>query len=130
LKNDLVTRNVPCNGCTLCCESDAIRLLPEDDDAHYKTESHPRIPGALMLAHKAGGECFYLCDGGCSIHGQAPSLCRSADCRSVAIRLDLEYAMELHEAGKLDIRVWDRGRQLLEGMAFKIRGDVEERAER
>jgi len=108
---------VPCNGCTLCCQKDALRLEPEDRASDYQTEPHPYIPGALMLAHKPTGECVYLGEQGCTIHDRAPSLCRSADCRSVAARLDLETALKLHTLGRLDFRVWDQGRKLLASMA-------------
>ncbi len=108
------TRFVPCNGCTLCCQGDAVRLEPEDIAAGYQTEPHPYISGALMIAHKPNGECVYLNEHGCSIHDHAPVLCRSADCRSVALRFDFENAMRLHRLGRLDFRVWDQGRKLLE----------------
>lgn len=111
------TRFVPCNGCTLCCQGDAVRLEPEDLDAGYQSEPHPYIPGALMIAHKANGECVYLDGQGCRIHDHVPSLCRIADCRSVALKFDFENAMRLHRLGRLDIRVWDQGRKLLETMA-------------
>jgi len=112
------TRIVPCNGCTLCCQGDAVRLEEEDMAAGYHTELHPYIPGALMIAHKPNGECVYLDERGCSIHDNAPSLCRSADCRSVAARFTFENAMQLHRLGRLDIRVWDQGRKLLETMTL------------
>jgi len=70
-----------------------------------------------MLAHKANGDCIYLDELGCSIHGRAPSLCRIADCRSIAARLDFESAKRLHLLGRLDLRVWDKGQKLLERMA-------------
>lgn len=105
---------VPCNGCTLCCQKDAVRLLPEDDAATYRTEAHPYLPGELMLAHGPGGNCIYLGPDGCSIHDCAPSLCRSADCRELARSMLFERAMALHKAGRLDLRIWDRGRRLLE----------------
>jgi hypothetical protein len=110
------TRVVPCNGCTLCCQGDAVRLEHEDMDRGYQTEPHPYIAGALMIAHKANGECVYLDDKGCGIHDHAPSLCRTADCRSIATRFSFEHAMQLHRLGRLDIRVWDQGRKLLEAM--------------
>jgi len=109
-------RIVPCNGCRLCCQGDAVRLEPEDMAEGYQTEPHPYIPNALMIAHKANGECVYLDERGCSIHDHAPSLCRSADCRSVAARFTFEGAMQLHRLGRLDIRVWDQGQKLLETM--------------
>ena len=105
---------VPCNGCTLCCQGDAVRLEPEDLAGGYQTEPHPYIPGALMIAHKPNGECVYLKDGGCSIHHRAPSLCRAADCRGIAARFDFETARTLHALGRIDFRVWDQGRKLLE----------------
>jgi len=114
-------KEVPCNGCTLCCQGDAIRLMPEDDAAAYITEAHPYIPGELMLAHKPNGECVYVDDSGCSIHDRAPSLCRSADCRSLALKLDFDEARRLHLGGKLDLRVWDQGQKLLQAMRDEAR---------
>jgi Fe-S-cluster containining protein len=55
---------VPCNGCTLCCKGDAIRLTEEDNPDNYITETHPYISGALMLAHKPDGDCIYLNESG------------------------------------------------------------------
>jgi Fe-S-cluster containining protein len=115
----LAIKEVPCKGCTLCCQGDAIRLEPEDRAIDYKTEPHLYIPGALMLAHKANGECIYLDERGCSIHDRAPSLCRTADCRNLAARIDFETARKLHLIGKLDIRVWDQGHRLLEAMSTR-----------
>jgi hypothetical protein len=110
---------VPCNGCTLCCQRDAIRLEAEDRPEDYQTEPHPYLPGALMLAHKPNGECVYLDAQGCSIHGRAPSLCRVADCRAVALQVDFETARQLHLQGRLDFRVWDRGHELIEALSMK-----------
>jgi hypothetical protein len=53
---------------------------------------------------------------GCSIHDHAPSMCRFADCRSLALRFDYNTAMRLHALNRLDIRVWDQGHRLLEKM--------------
>jgi Fe-S-cluster containining protein len=41
---------VPCNGCTLCCQGDAIRLTEEDNPDDYETEPHPYIAGEKMIA--------------------------------------------------------------------------------
>ena len=49
---------VPCGGCTRCCHSDAVRLLPSDDPSRYKTAPHPYIPEARMLAHAPNGDCI------------------------------------------------------------------------
>jgi Fe-S-cluster containining protein len=107
---------VPCDGCTLCCQGDAIRLLKEDNPDEYLTEPHSFIRGALMLAHKPNGDCIYLEENECSIHNRAPSLCRTADCRAIAYKYDFETALKLHEAGSIDLRVWDRGNELIKKM--------------
>ncbi len=117
----LAIRQVPCNGCTLCCQGDAVRLEADDNAIDYKTEPHPYIPGAFMIAHKSNGECIYLYERGCSIHDHAPSLCRTADCRALAARMDFETARQLHLKGRLDLRVWDQGKKLLEVMAVESR---------
>lgn len=112
-------KQVPCNGCTLCCQGDAVKLEREDVSRGYAMEPHPFISGALMLAHKPNGECIYLEKDGCNIHDHVPSLCRIADCRSIALRYNFETAMQLHAMHKLDIRVWDRGRQLIEQISLQ-----------
>jgi hypothetical protein len=115
--------DVPCNGCTLCCLGDAVRLEKDDTAIHYETEPHPFIPGAFMLAHKSNGECIYRDRNGCRIHEYAPSLCRLADCRSLALRIDYETARRLHFMNRLDIRVWDQGHKLLEKMVVQNSND-------
>jgi len=123
LASKLKTIFVPCNGCTLCCQGDAIRLTEEDNPADYITEPHSYIAGALMLAHKPNGDCIYLDEKGCSIHDRAPSLCRSADCRSIALKYDFETAMQLHNMKRIDIRVWDKGNDLLDDLRKKRKFD-------
>jgi hypothetical protein len=115
----LKTVFVPCNGCTLCCKGDAIRLTEEDNLSNFLTEPHPFIQGALMLAHKPNGDCIYLNESGCGIHDSAPSLCRSTDCRSIALKYDFDTAMQLHKMKRIDIRVWDRGNELITDMKKK-----------
>ncbi len=34
-----------------------------------------------MLAHKPNGDCWYLGDGACTIHDEAPLACKRFDCR-------------------------------------------------
>lgn len=112
-------RKVPCNGCTICCRGDAVRLEEADRAEEYQTEPHSYIPGARMLAHKPNGECIYLNERGCSIHGRAPSLCRAADCRAVALKINFDTATRLHAEGRLDFRVWNKGQELLGDMRIK-----------
>jgi hypothetical protein len=112
-------RDVPCNGCTLCCQGDAVRLEKEDLDKGYRTEPHPYLPGLLMIEHKPNGDCIYLNANGCSIHNNAPSLCRIADCRSLALKFDFPAAMNLHNLKRINIKVWDQGNKLIEEMKLK-----------
>lgn len=106
--------DVPCAGCTLCCQGDAVRLLPGDDPAKYRTEPHPRVPGALMLAHKPNGDCLYLGDGGCTIHPSRPLMCRRMDCRNIAAAISWTRARKMDATGALRMAVWRRGKDLLQ----------------
>lgn len=105
--------NVPCNGCTLCCKGDAVRLLPGDDKTKWATVPHASMPGELMLAHKPNGDCFYLGESGCTIHGDKPLMCMEMDCRRIASALSFTQARKFDRAGRLPIAVWQRGRSLL-----------------
>jgi len=90
-----------------------VRLEAEDLDRGYRAEPHPYVPGALMLAHTPDGDCVYLGEAGCTIHDHAPALCRAADCRALALRIDFDTAQRLHRLRRLDLRVWDQGHILL-----------------
>lgn len=103
-------RTVPCNGCTLCCHNDLVRLLPGDDETRYLTEPHPLFQGQRMLAHKPNGDCIYLNEFGCGIHGYAPRQCREMDCRVIASRVTWTQARKI---AHFNMRVWRRGKDLL-----------------
>lgn len=106
--------NVPCNGCTLCCKGDAVRLLPGDDPARYKLEPHPMMPGQVMLAHKSNGDCTYLGEHGCTIHSMRPRMCREMDCRNIAKAWRVrKQARRMAKKGVITMEVWRRGRELL-----------------
>ena len=104
--------HVPCNGCTLCCHGDAVRLLPADEPNQYITESHPYIKGALMLAHKPDGACIYLGAGGCTIHDTSPQQCKEMDCRRIAAKITFTQARKLSKNGHFNLQVWAKGRFL------------------
>ena len=105
--------DVPCNGCTACCRGDAVRILPHEDATQWKTEPHPYISGARMLAHQLNGDCVYLGDGGCAIHHAKPQQCREMDCRVIANRVSWTQARKMDDVGTLNFEVWRRGRDLL-----------------
>lgn len=108
---------IPCDGCTLCCHNDMVRLLPGDDKFEYETEPHPVLAGERMLAHKANGDCLYLGDKGCSIHDHKPQMCREMDCRILAQEITWTHARKLDKSGRLKIIVWKRGKELLKNAA-------------
>lgn len=105
--------SVPCNGCTLCCHGDAIRLLPEDNPDKYKTVPHHAIKGALMIDHKPNGDCIYLSATGCAIHDDKPKMCRYMDCRNIAAKISFTTARKLANKNLLPFNVWRRGKDLL-----------------
>lgn len=84
--------NVPCNGCTICCQNDLLFLHPEcgDDPSQYETmEALNPVTGkmALALKHNPEGSCIYLGNDGCTIHDRAPAICREFDCRRFYLNL-------------------------------------------
>lgn len=105
--------DVPCNGCTLCCHNDAIRILPHEDAAKWQTVPHDRIPGARMLAHKPNGDCVYLGERGCTIQHDKPQMCYEMDCRLLARRISWTQVRKLNTDGAFPLAVWKRGRELL-----------------
>jgi hypothetical protein len=101
-----LTRFVPCNGCTLCCQNDCLRILPEDDPTLYFTEPHHHFPGQLMLAHDTKtGNCIYLRENGCGIYDHRPTMCREMDCRALASHPSLQVLV--------GNPVFERGKELM-----------------
>lgn len=98
---------VPCNGCVLCCQGEAIYLVPEDKGIYHVV---PTPDGRLMLAHKPNGDCVYLSGTKCTIYEIRPTLCRTFDCRAFAVQVSIQPSL----AGE-DIKsaVLERGRELL-----------------
>ncbi len=82
---------VPCDGCTHCCKNELLVLHPEmgDRPEQYETQQVKNpITGQQVFAlkQKPNGDCIYLGDDGCTIHGKAPAICREFDCRALFIR--------------------------------------------
>jgi len=110
-------QSVPCDGCTLCCQGDAVRLLPEDNHSLYMTEPHPIGKGQVMLAHAPNGDCIYLDrKKGCTIHSYRPTQCGTMDCRNVYKNIPEGKAKILSSKGLINIEVYNRGKELY-GMA-------------
>ena len=76
--------DVPCGTCHHCCRNEVIVLLPDegDDITQYEHDVMETPHGNVStLKHKPNGDCIYLDATGCSIHGRAPMICRTFDCR-------------------------------------------------
>lgn len=71
---------VPCNGCTACCKNDVVVLGKGDNLLAYRWHTEFGRP---VLDRKDNGDCVYLLDDGCSIHGKAPGICQRMDCREL-----------------------------------------------
>ena len=79
---------VPCDGCTACCES--AQFVHVDGD---EADALAHIPAALLFASPGGdrvmgfdehGRCPMLVDRRCSIYQHRPRACRMYDCRVYA----------------------------------------------
>jgi hypothetical protein len=113
VRQDLGLYDVPCNGCTLCCHNDAVRILPHEDASKWQTEPHDYMHGARMLAHKPNGDCVYLGEHGCTIQHDKPQQCREMDCRRIAQAITWTQARKMDAGGRLRMTIWKRGRELI-----------------
>jgi hypothetical protein len=105
---------VPCNGCTLCCQREILPLHPEHGDkvSDYQVQ---RMAGRWVLAHKPNGDCIYLDrDKGCTIHNRRPAICREFDCRAMVRAIAARpYGLMARAQRMAGTDVCDRGRQLI-----------------
>ena len=62
----------------VCCKSDRILLGPTDSREAFRWHKER---GQDVLDRKENGECVYLAETGCSIHDNAPDICKRFDCR-------------------------------------------------
>lgn len=108
-----ISQEVPCDNCTLCCQGDAVRLLPGDNHSLYITEPHPMHSKEKVLAHKENGDCIYLDRAkGCTIHAHRPIMCGTMDCRNIYKLLPVSQVNELLKNGALNSAVYNRGKEL------------------
>ena len=85
------TVEVPCDGCTACCESVQFVLVgPDEHDAraHLPPELLFPAPGApdgwSVLPYDDRGRCPMLGARGCTVYEHRPRTCRVYDCRVLA----------------------------------------------
>jgi hypothetical protein len=104
--------NPPCNGCIICCRNDAIRIFDHEDASQWETEPHVMFPDRIMLKRKRNGDCIYLAETGCTIHGNAPIMCKEMDCRLIHRNVSYTKARKMAKRLLNFMQIWERGRKL------------------
>jgi hypothetical protein len=120
---DLVDReirraDVPCGKCRLCCQTLIVPLAVEEY-AQYdwawicKPDGTRLSENARALKRKPNGDCIYLDERGCSIHGRAPHVCQRFDCRELFLSSDRAGRRQAIRSGKIPKSLFDRGREMV-----------------
>ena len=81
--------DVPCNGCTFCCEKLSPYLTVAEIQSglyplsllNYGDPEQPDLGPVVSLYRKKDGGCGMFIDGKCSIYEIRPLACRQFDCR-------------------------------------------------
>jgi uncharacterized protein len=83
--------DVPCDGCTACCESSQfVHIAPDEVDtlAHVPAALLFPAPGLsaghVVLGYDGDGRCPMLSGAACTIYAHRPRACRVYDCRIFA----------------------------------------------
>ena len=104
--------DVPCNGCTLCCRGDLIRIHPECGDDARKWETYA-TPVGEALKHKPNGDCWYLGPAGCLTWSDRPTVCGELDCR-VIYQASRQPELRKSIEGSVSAAVLAKGKALLD----------------
>jgi Fe-S-cluster containining protein len=76
---------IDCGSCRACCKNTMVAMVDGDDPSLAWITG----PGGLpVLDQKPNGDCVYLGDRGCTIHGRHPAMCRMFDCAGFVKRMD------------------------------------------
>lgn len=68
----------------------------------------------LALQQKPNGDCIYLGEKGCTIHGKAPAICKEFDCRRFFLGLgDRNARRQVLKTGLVTKDVYEAGRKRL-----------------
>jgi hypothetical protein len=112
---DIKRADVPCGTCTLCCRTLIVPLAHEEFEqyawAWVVAPNGQRLGRALQ--RRPNGECVYLAENGCSIHGRAPHICQKFDCRELFLNSDRAGRRAAIKSGKLPKSLFDRGREMV-----------------
>jgi len=132
---DTQRTEVPCRGCTECCQSNqGLVLHPDqgDDVQSYRCQvlGH-RAAGdpVFALAADENGRCVYLGSKGCTIYDRRPYLCRSFDCRQHYLILRRQDRDNLVRIGLSSRAVFNAGKSRLKTLSAAERKECLERRE-
>jgi Fe-S-cluster containining protein len=110
--------DVPCGSCRLCCQTLIVPLALEEYHQYEGNWAWVTKPNGERLGRALkrlpNGDCVYLGEKGCTIHGRAPHVCQRFDCRELFTKSDRAGRREAVKSGKLPKALFDRGRELLE----------------
>jgi hypothetical protein len=107
--------DVPCGKCTLCCRTMIVPLAQEEYQ-NYDWAWVTKLDGTRLgraLRRKPNGDCVYLGEHGCTIHGRAPHVCQRFDCRELFLKSDRAGRRQAIKSGKLPKALFDKGREML-----------------
>jgi hypothetical protein len=83
--------DVPCDGCTACCEAaQFVHVEPDEVETLARIPAAVLVPaphrprGHMVMGYDQDGRCPMLADGRCSIYEHRPRTCRTYDCRVLA----------------------------------------------
>ena len=109
--------DVPCGKCRLCCQTLVVPLALEEYEQYdwawvVRTDTGETLGRALK--RRPNGDCVYLGENGCTIHGRAPHVCQRFDCRDLFLKYDRAGRRRVISSGELPKALFDKGREMIE----------------
>jgi Fe-S-cluster containining protein len=108
---------IDCGACNKCCKGNTLVVITENDrQDFYVTQTYKLPDGRVVeaLQFQANGDCFYLIDGKCSIHGEHPLVCQAFNCMAEFCHYSRQERRLLIKQGMLSADVLDEGRKRLQ----------------
>lgn len=104
------TAKIDCGTCRKCCKGQQLILLVDGDDPR-QYDCYEIGPDQFAVKRQANGDCIYLGEHGCTIHGRHPTVCKVFNCLEFVRRMDQGAYDGL--GPRLDNKVVKEGRKRL-----------------
>lgn len=120
-RDDLIARKsqvtgVPCAGCRACCKQDRIVLGNAEASKYaWHAEGSDKV-----VDRKPSGECVYLNAQGCSVHADAPDICRRFDCRVLFLTTDKTRRRQRVEENPTMRAVYEAGKKRIHTLQKEV----------